>query len=221
MAEKKIGKKSKGLEPKIKCDHSVKLYEDGKYHWMYDVNLLKNPAVLIDVFKVLGWTVGIVAFFIAMVQACENGMHAEDMLFGLKLIGIMMAVMFVLGILGYLIYAAMSGWVYSAHFTMDEQGVVHEQSARADKVAKRIGCLTIIVALLARKPGVAGTGILAASRTTMSSKFSSVKMVKAIRRMNTIKVNERFQKNRVYVSDEDFDFVYDYIASRCTNAKIK
>jgi hypothetical protein len=46
-------------------------------------------------------------------------------------------------------------------------------------------------------------------------------MVKAIRRMNTIKVNERFQKNRVYVSDEDFDFVYDYITSRCTNAKIK
>ena len=221
MAEKKIGKKSKGLEPKINCDYRVKLYEDGKYHWMYDVNLLKNPAVLIDVFKVLGWTVGIVAFIIAMIQACENGMRAEDMLFGLKLIGIMMAVMFVLGILGYLIYAAMSGWVYSAHFTMDEQGVVHEQSARADKVAKRIGCLTVIVGLLTRKPGVMGSGMLAASRTTMSSDFSKVRNVKAIRRMNTIKVNERFEKNRVYVSDEDFDFVYDYSTSRCTNAKIK
>lgn len=221
MAEKKIGKKNKGMGPTIDCDYRVKLYEDGKYHWMYDLNMLKNPVVLIDVFKVLGISLGIVAFIIVMIQACENGMRAEDMLFALKLIGIMTAVMLVLGILGYLIYAAMSGWVYSAHFTMDEQGVVHEQSARADKVAERIGCLTIFVALLARKPGVAGSGMLAASRTTMSSKFPSVKTVKAIRRMNTIKVNERFEKNRVYVCDEDFDFVYDYIASRCLNAKIK
>lgn len=217
MAENKI---EKSQEPKVKCDYRVKLYEDGKYHWLYDLNLLKNPAVLIDLFKVLGITVGIVAFIIVAMQACENGFQAEDMLFALELIAIMAGIMLVLGILGYLVYAAMSGWEYTAHFIMDENGVVHKQAPRAEKVSERIGCLTVIVALLTRKPGVAGSGMLAASRTTMTSNFSSVRNVKAIRRMNTIKVNERFEKNRVYVSDEDFDFVYDFISSRCVNAKL-
>ena len=221
MAKVNVDKKRRDLEQTKNYDHRVRLYEDGKYHWSYDLNMLKNPAVLIDVFKALGMTVAIVGFIIVVIQACENGIHAEEMMFALKLIGIMVAIMFVLSILGYLIYAAMSGWTYTALFTMDENGVVHEQSPRADKLAKRIGCLTIFVGLLTRKPGVAGTGILAASRSTMSSNFSSVKTVKAIRRMNTIKVNERFEKNRVYVNDEDFDFVYDYIASHCLNAKIK
>ena len=52
----------------------------------------------------------------------------------------------------------------------------------------------------------------------MSSDFSNVKKVKAIRWMNTIMVNEPFGKNRVYVNDEDFDYVYDFIIKRCPKA---
>ena len=98
---------------------------------------------------------------------------------------------------------------------MDEKGVVHEQSTKAQEVGKTIGLLSVLVGLLAKKPGVAGSGMVAAGRTTMRSNFSNVRKVKAVRRMNTIMVNERFSKNRVYVCDEDFDFVYDFISSRC------
>lgn len=38
----------------------VKLYPDGKYRWVYEVPMLKNPTILIDVFKVLGISFGIV-----------------------------------------------------------------------------------------------------------------------------------------------------------------
>ena len=125
-----------------------------------------------------------------------------------------------LGLLGYLLYAAISGWVYTVHFIMDEKGVEHEQAPRTQKIAKRIGILTVLVGLFARKPGVMGSGMLASSRTSMSTDFNIVKKVKAKRWMNTIMVNEPFCKNRVYVSDADFDFVYDYISSRCPKAKI-
>lgn len=211
----------KKKEPKINCDFQVKLYEDGKYHWIYDLHLLKNPSVLFDFFKALGMTVLIVSFFFFVIQACTNGLHLEEMQFVLKIVGIIAAIMLVLGLLGYFLYAAMSGWKYSVHFIMDENGVTQEQMPRAQKVAERVGCLTMLVGLLSGKPGVMGTGMIAAGRTTMSSDFSSVKKVKAMRWMNTIKVNERFTKNRVYVNNDDFDFVYQYIGSRCLNAKIK
>ena len=34
------------------ADNRVKLYPDGKYRWVYEVLMLKNPTILIDVFKV-------------------------------------------------------------------------------------------------------------------------------------------------------------------------
>lgn len=216
MAKKK---EIKTKNSDIQCDYRVKLYEDGKYHWMYDLNMLKNPAVLIDVFKVFGITLLIMGCFLFIIQACENGIHVEELGFVLMLMGFIAGILVVLVLLGYLLYAAMSGWTYTVHFIMDENGVVHEQSPKAKKVGERIGFLTMLAGLLARKPGVMGSGMLAASRTTMTTDFSKVRKVKTIRWMNTIKVNEPFGKNRVYVADDDFDFVYNYISSRCPKAK--
>ena len=213
-------KKTKKKHQKIQCDYRVRLYEDGKYHWMYDFSLLKNPAVLFDVFRVFGITIAIFACFLFLIQSCENGINAEDMMFVLKLTGIIAGIFVVLCLLGYLLYAALSGWVMTVHFIMDENGVEQHQTPRGEKLAQRIGCLTALVGLLARKPGVIGTGMIAASNTSMQSNYSAVRKVKAIRWMNTIKVNELFSKNRVYVDKEDFEFVYKYISSRCPKAKI-
>ncbi len=206
--------------PKIESDYRVRLYGDGKYHWKYDLNLLKNPSVLIDVYKALGMTILITGFILFLIQACSSGFHLEEMGFVLKITGLMAAIFLVLSILGYLLYAALSGWIYTVEFIMDEKGVLHQQSPRSEKVAKRIGCLTVLVGIFARKPGVVGTGMVAANHTSMLSDFSSVKKVKAKRRMNTIMVNEPFAKNRVYACNEDFDFVYQYICSHCPKAKI-
>ena len=217
MEEKKVTKKRK---PKIKCDYRVKLYEDGKYHWMYDLKLLKNPAVFFEVYWVLGITMLIFFCIMFLIQACESGLSDMDFGLVLEITGITAAIMAVLGLLGYLLYAALSGWKYSVHFIMDEKGVVHKQAASAQKVAKGIGFLTVLAALASKRPGVAGAGMLASSRTEMSSDFFFVRRVKAVKWMNTIKVNERFSRNRVFVDDADFDFVYNYICSRCPNAKI-
>ena len=218
MAKKEIKKIQKEL---IEYNYRVRLFEDDKYHWKYDLHLLKNPAVLIDVLKVLGIALAIVGCFMFLVQACDNGVNIESLSFVLKLTGIMAAIMVVVGLLGYLLYAAMSGWKYTALFTMDENGVVHEQSVKAQKIGEGIGLLTILAGLLSKRPGVTGAGMMAAGRSTMSSDFSKVKKVKAIRWMNLIKVNEPFSKNRIYVNDADFDFVYDYISSHCKKEGVR
>ena len=42
------------------ADSRVTLCPDGKYHWVYEVPMLKNPSILIDVYKVLGISFAIV-----------------------------------------------------------------------------------------------------------------------------------------------------------------
>ena len=53
----------------------------------------------------------------------------------------------------------------------------------------------------------------------MYTDFSSVRKVKAYPRRGLIKVNQLLSHNQVYAEREDFDFVLDYIRSRCPDPK--
>ncbi len=48
------------------------LCPDGKYRWVYDMPMLKNPSVLFEVFWVLGISFGIVWLFVLLLGGCES-----------------------------------------------------------------------------------------------------------------------------------------------------
>jgi hypothetical protein len=197
----------------------VTLYPDGKYRWVYEMNLLKNPSVLFDLWWVFGITILIIAVLF-IVFAIFDGDFDWDSISGMFLtLGIVTAIIFVLSLLGYFVYAAISGWKYVVLFIMDENEVVHQQMPREVKKGQLIGDLTMLVGALAGRPGIVGTGLLAKSRSSMTSTLANVKRLVPCRWMNLIKVNQTFSKNRVYVTDEDFDFVYDFLCTHCTKAK--
>lgn len=197
----------------------VTLYPDGKYRWVYEMNLLKNPSVLFDLWWVFGITILIIAVLF-IVFAIFDGDFGWDSISGMFLtLGIVTAIIFVLSLLGYFVYAAISGWKYVVLFIMDENEVVHQQMPREVKKGQLIGDLTMLVGALAGRPGIVGTGLLAKSRSSMTSTLANVKRLVPCRWMNLIKVNQTFSKNRVYVTDEDFDFVYDFLCTHCTKAK--
>ena len=197
----------------------VTLYNDGKYRWIHEVNLLTNPSILFDVWKVLGISMGILVVF-GLVIMLFTGNLDLDMLKGFGG-GILIAsgVIAAISIPGYLVYAAMTGWKYVVLFIMDEKEVVHQQMPRTAKKAQLIGELTMLAGLVAGRPGMVGTGLLAKSRTSMTTTLSSVRRLIPCRRMHLIKVNGLLEKNRVYVPDEDFDFVYDFLCKHCVKAK--
>ncbi|MBO4379871.1 MAG: hypothetical protein J5784_02595, partial [Muribaculaceae bacterium] len=134
---------------------------------------------------------------------------------------IIIAVFFVIGLISYLIYAAIMGGKYMVMFEMDDYGIVHKQMPRQVKKAQAIGILGALAGLAAGSLGAAGAGILAASRTSMASSFQSVKRLIGNRRFNRIKVNATLNKNRVYVEDDAFMWVYEFMRSRCPNARAK
>jgi len=62
---------------------------------------------------------------------------------------------------------------------------------------------------------------LGASKKSLYTNFKKVKSVKFSPRMNTIYLNESFNKNQIYAEGEDFDFVKEFILENCPkNVKI-
>ena len=202
-------------------NNRVILYPDGKYRWVYEVPMLKNPSILFDVYKVLGISFGVVWLFNVLLIGCENGFDLESLWSITSGFLVLMLVFLVIGYIAYVIVAWYYGWKYVVLFTMDEKEVVHQQMPRQVKKAKVLGALTVLLGAAAGKPGVMGTGVLAASRSTSTSELANVACLIPCRRLHLIKVNQLLNKNRVFVPDEDFDFVYDFLCQHCHKAKKK
>ncbi len=216
MAKQK--KTSKQTYNNIKSTHPV-LCPDGKYRWVYDVPMLKNPSILMEVYWVLGVSFGIVWLFVLLMGGCENHFRPAALWDITRGFLILMAVFFVLGWVAYFFVSWYYGWKYSILFIMDEQEVVHKQLPGTEGKARAIGKLTALAGAGDGKVGMAGMGVLVANRTSMSTSYSSVRRIIARRRRHLIKVRERFSRNMVFVADEDFDFVYKYLCDHCPNAR--
>ena len=180
---------------------------DGKYRWTYALSLYKNPTILWMILKIFFWIVFGLYVFSCLLQLGDSDFWFDGLWAQTKVFGIIALVMLGLSLVGYLIYALMMGGKYVVEFEMDETGVTHTQIPAQAEKARRIGALS-------GKPGVAGAGMLSASRSSMRSDFAHVRTVRAYKRRSVIKVNERLFKNQVYADGEDFDFVLAYITSR-------
>lgn len=206
------------MQREEKETNRVTLYPDGKYRWVYEVSMMKNPSILIDIFKVLGISLGIVWLFTVLLDIFDDDLSPEK-LWNLTMVflGLMLAFV-VIGLIAYTILAWSYGWKYVVIFTMDKKELVHQQMPHQVKKAQVLGALAAIVGGATANPGMVGTGVLAASRTTSRSTLVNVKKLTPVRWMNLIKVSQLLQKNRVYVPDEDFDFVYDFLCQNSPNA---
>ena len=191
----------------------VKRCTDGKYRWIYELDMLKNPSILFLLFKIFGGIIAGIGGFIALLGLFE-GEGLQALLHAVQIIIIMSAIFFFLILVGYLLVAAMYRGKYVVMFEMDHEGILHRQMNQQVKQAKALGWLTALAGAATGSATAAGSGILAATKTASYSTCSAVKSVKAYPRRHLIKVNEPFCKNQVYV-DDDFDFVYSFILSHC------
>lgn len=198
---------------------SVKMGPDGKYRWAYELNMLTNPTILVEVFKVLGISLAITWVFSMAISLFDGDNLISAARNLASLYAILIGVMLVLGILGYLLYSALSGWKYMVVFEMDENGVEHRQMKQGVEKAKVLAMLSSMAGLGTGNVGAIGRGLLAASHHSLSSAFPDVRLVKAVPRFHLIKVNGLLTKNRIYVDDDNFDFVYDYICQHCPKAR--
>lgn len=197
----------------------VTLCADGKYRWVYEFPMLRNPTLLFTVWKVLAIAGLVPALITVLSDIGRNG--ARAFLTGLQMWGVMLGITGAVAVIAYLIVAAGYGWKYIVLFEMDEEGILHAQQKKQVSKAKAMGIVTALAGAAAGKPQVAGAGLLSTTHTSLRSTFSRVKSVKGYRSRETIKLDEPFAKNQVYVSDADYDFVWDYITHHCPNAQLR
>ena len=193
----------------------MKPSENGTYRWRYSVNLYKNPGLLWLFYKVFG------------------GIFAGCLLFGLFLAdfkvsfagamwtSVGFAVMIAIVTLSYYVYALIQGGRYTWDFEMDEEGVKGVQVANEEKRNKVLGTVVAAMGVATGNLTQMGVGTMVAADDERYSQFATVSKVKPDRKHNTINIHNGLFHEQVFVGDEDFDFMLDYITSRCPKLKKK
>ena len=192
---------------------NIKKSDDGTYRWVYEFNMLKNPIILLTVLKIfLLVLVGMWIIF-GLFRIGNDGFIGAFAAQTKELL-IPAAILLALSIAAYIILACIYGWKYCVLFEMNETGIRHIQMEKQYKKAQALGWLTAMAGAAAGKPGVAGTGLLAATKNEQATEFSKVKRMRSFRALHTIKLDGLLNHNQIYTQPEDYDFVLDYISKR-------
>ncbi|WP_022766138.1 hypothetical protein [Butyrivibrio sp. XPD2006] len=205
-----------------KITENIYACPDGKYRWIYELNMLTNPIILLTIWKLFFILILIQLLFSFLIELFEGNAAGwfTDYLLSPGVL-IVPGIMFVLSIIAYLIVAAIYGWKYIVLFEMDDKGIDHIQMQKQFEKAQGLAWLTAMAGFATNNFTTAGAGVLAGSKSTSSSTFANVKKLISQKGLHCIRANELLEKNQIYVADEDYEFVWDYMAARCTNAKIK
>ena len=104
----------------------VRLCSDGKYRWLYEMNMVTNPTIFLTVFKIFFWIILIgwvvFGFFLYAIHGDWKGLLDMG-----KAMLLVLAGFAVLTLLGVLLLAAYYGGKYKVLFEMDEKGIKHIQ----------------------------------------------------------------------------------------------
>ena len=205
-----------------KVTENIYLCPDGKYRWAYEFPMLKNPSILLTIWKVFGIVLVLMLLLFSLIEAASGNISlwVKNVLFS-PVILIVPCILFGLSIVAYLIVAGMYEWKYMILFEMDEEQIVHIQMPKQFEKAKALGWLAAMAGLIAGNDTAAGAGVLSTTKSRSVSVFANVKQVIGKQNLHLIKLNETLEHNQIYTDAEDFEFVWNYITQRCVNAKIK
>ena len=201
--------------PENEITTRVKLFPDGKYRWNYELNLVKNLSVFIDLIKVFGFILWGIWLIMELVQIIKGDFEWDRFLIDTKVFFWISVFAFFLCLISYLIVIRINKRYYHLMFIMDEESVTHYERGDTAKNGQLVAAAAVIM------DSNNAPAAMAALQTAWESRFPKVRRVKTVRRRQLIKVNGLLTKNRIYVEDpEDYEFVLRYIIECCPKAKI-
>lgn len=196
----------------------IKKCDDGTYRWVYEFSMLKNPIILLTIWKIFILVLLGMWLFFGLFGIKDHG-FVGAYVWEAKALMIPAAILLGLTLVAYFILACIYGWKYCVLFEMNEEGIKHIQMEKQYKKAEALGWLTVMLGVAAGSPGTVGTGLLSATKNMQESEFSKVRKMKVLKIFRTIKLDSLFNHNQIYVEAEDFDFVREFIEKRVQTTK--
>ena len=195
--------------------------ESGAYHWVYHLDMKKNPEPLRVVIKLIfGVTFAVALLVAVMLVLGSNGVGYSLMIF-CAVGGGLGAVMALVAWCVWLVEGARRGWHYLYEYLMTEERVVVLQTPEEQAHSEKLAAASFVLSVVNGSPTLAAAGTAALAGVRVDSVYKDVRKVIAVRRHDLIKVNNRLMHNVVYADARQYDFVWSYITSHCPNAKIK
>jgi hypothetical protein len=192
--------------------------EDGILRWVYELNMWKNPTLVITIWKVLllvALAPALLIFFLTL----GDGIGSAFLAF-VKIMGIVVAIVTGLMLLAYPLVAIMNGGKYCVMFEMDDTCVKHVQMQKQFKKSQVLALIVSLAGVMTGNLQATAAGMLAGSKQSSLSRFENVKSITVNEKRHVIYVNEKLSHNQVYADSADFAFVRDTIISLCKKAKV-
>ena len=194
---------------------NIKVNNEGKYVWGYELNLFRNFVILKLVLKIVGLSLLGVYVLSCMLSLGNSGFFFSGLLENTKIFIILITVMLIIALVSYFIYAKMIGSKYCVVFEMDESGIKHTQLDKQADKAKMLSLIEVLAGAATKDLSLVGTGLMKYGRTSIYTDFKKVKKIKADRNSNTIILKYGLHNNQIYIEDDDYDEALAFIRSNC------
>ena len=204
--------------PNQQVSPGVVIGGDDILRWVYEMNMWKNPTLVITIWKVLllaALAPAILVFFLNL----GDGIGSAFLAF-VKIMGIVFGVVTGLMLLAYPLVAVVNGGIYSVIFEMDEKSVKHIQMQKQFQKSQVLAMIVSLAGVMTGNIQTTAAGMLAGSKQSSLSSFEKVKSITVNEKRHVIYVNQKLSHNQVYADFADFAFVSNTIISRCKKAKV-
>ncbi len=206
-------------ERSTQTDHpGIVIGKDGVLRWVYEMNMWKNPTLVITIWKVL-LIAALVPALLVFFMSFGDGFEAALILF-VRIFGITAGIVTVLMLLAYPLVALLNGGKYSVVFEMDETSIKHIQMKKQFKRNQVLAMVVVLAGAVSGNNQTTAAGMLAGSKQSSLSCFENVKTIVVHKKRNVLFVNESISHNQVYAEPADFSFVSEYLISRCKKARV-
>ena len=127
--------------------------------------------------------------------------------------------LFLITIPAYLAIAAIMGGTYAALFVMDENSIEHHQMPKKVKKLQLINTIGGWIGAAKGDLSMVGLSLFSSGVQVTKTDFKNVHSIKTAPRRNLIKLTEAWYSwNHIYVDDQDYDWVCQYIKDHCPMA---
>ena len=191
--------------------------EDGTYNWIYSLKMFQNLSMLKFVLKIMAIVFAAITVMLLVMTGGSGDMVG---LFGIM--ALVFGVVILIVFFSFWLVDKLYKGRYMLIYEMNDEGLTFSQTTDQGQITRTIASASAAASAAGGNTGGMISGTAMAMRPNSShASFSKVRSVKGNRRDNLIWVNSFLLYLMVYVPEESYDFVWDYITTRCVNAKIK